>query len=401
MADDIDITQDLVDGSDGALGDTVPANHDAIPSQAQPSQDTQPVHTHDSDVVDVNNRTLRDTLSSAFSEGDAPNTDTPTTDTQEKPAVVELTQDSEGRYRTTDGMFASNEQIEAFKASKVDDQTNTGTDYANVVSQFTPQEQEQFKALPAEIQQFVGRTMEAVSAQAGRYNEYQQLEQHLIGPRRAAWAQNGIQPAQAINQLFALSDYASRDPKSFVLWFAKENNVDLDAALDELDQQGNTPADPTVQALQRQVQELSGTVNQYQTAQQQEMQNANLTAVQNFAQEKDEAGKLKRPYLAEVMDTFPTQVQVIRAANPTKPNHEVLQEAYANACWSSPRVREAMQKEMQEQRRVHEQERVNKARIAGSSVSGGPAGKQPANPGTNSNLTLREELEAQFSALEA
>lgn len=393
---DIDITQDLTDGSDGGLGDVQPSHGvDAQPSNNQVN-DAEPVHTQDNDAVPVNQRSIRDTLSNAFKgEGE----EKPEGEGEQKPKVVvpELTQDGEGRWRTSDGLFASTEQIEAYQTSKQPENPQQQVDqYANFTSQLNAEEQKAFKALPAEIQQVVGRTMEAVYGQAGRYSEYDQLEQHLIGPRRDAWAAQGMNPAVAINQLFALSDFAGRDPQSFVLWFAENNGVDLDAALDARDAQ--LTADPQVQALQRQVSQMGNTIQGYTTAQQQQMQEANAAAVQHFTQETDGAGKPKRPYLAEVMDTFAHHVQVQRAAKPAAQPQEVLQAAYEAACWANPQVRLAMQKEMAEQQRQNEQQRVTQKRIAGSSIAGGPTGQQASIQPQDSNLSLRDELKAQFAS---
>jgi hypothetical protein len=238
--DEIDITADLVDGSDGALGDVAStaaaigaARQGEVDDAAPASKQAGVVHTNEVTAqIKQPETSLRDQLSSAFK---GPEEQKPA---EQAPAatVPALTKDSEGRYRQADGTFASNEQVTAFEAAKAAPAQNTTQEQApTFISRMTPLEREQYNALPAETQEFVGRTMEAVDSQATRFGEYGIIEQSLIGPRRDAWASNGMTPAVALNQLFALSDFATQNPKDFVLWFADQQKIDLDAALDERD----------------------------------------------------------------------------------------------------------------------------------------------------------------------
>lgn len=241
--------------------------------------------------------------------------------------------------------------------------------------------------------------MEDLNTRAARYSEYDLIEQNILGPRRQAFQAEGTTPAVALNQLFALSDFAGRDPGNFVLWFSQQRGLDLDALLDARDAQ-TANVDPVVQQLQGQVQQLTGTVQQFQQQGMQAAQQANYNAVETFAQERDEAGALKRPHLTDVMDGWAAQITAIRAANPNMPNHEVLQKAYDNACWSDPNVRAKMQQATAAQTQAAEAARVAAAKAAGSSVTGGPAGDASTLP-NNSSRSLREELESQFAAARA
>lgn len=393
MDEDIDITADLTDGSDGALGDALPSHGTPPNAAGEGTQSAAPDGTVPANAQPEKKEqefSLRDSLSSAFKEGD----EAPQQPTQEAPAKPELTQDGEGRYRRKDGTFANADEIAAFTAAPEGVQQGE-PQFASVLAGMTPQEQEQFKALPAEIQQHVGRTMEAVHAQRARYSEYDQLEQHLFGPRRQAWAQQGMNSVTALNQLFSLSDFAGRDPTQFVLWFADQHKIDLDAALDARDQQ-NANVDPAVRELRGQVQQLQQQLSHQTGTQQRATETEAQTAVRTFSEEKDGAGKPKRPYLPEVMDSWAQHVHAVRNANPAMPNTDVLQKAYEAACWSNPAVRAKMQKEEQEARRAEQQQRAQRARLAGSSVNGSPLGSTPAQQQPSGNLSLRDELAAQF-----
>jgi hypothetical protein len=393
---DIDITSDLGEADDASLGDSPVLNtgNDNIQQGSDGAVQKRP-----DGVVSANEATrkpaeelgLRDQLSNAFKgEEPAGATDKPV----EAPA---LTKDGEGKYRQADGTFASAEHIAAFEAAqKAPEAKTTNADEApTYVRSMTPVEQQQFQALPAELRQYVGRTMEALEGQSARFTEYGLLENQLIGPRREAWAQNGLTPAVALNQLFSLSDFATRAPKDFVLWFAEQHKIDLDAALDERDQLNS--ADPQVRALQGQVQQLQQLVNQSQNGHVQQQHDVQVQEVNTFVQEKDGAGALKRPYLTDVMSTWPAQIQAIRLANPSMPNGEVLQKAYDAACWADPNVRAKMQDAVRQQAIRDAQARTQAAKSAGSSVNGSPSGQSPSVAANNNNLGIRETLQAAFN----
>lgn len=389
---DLDLTADLDGGAnDGYLADgasNVPAG--SVPSHGD---DSKPVNTRDA-VIENKPSNLREQLSSAF-KGETPATEAVAA--TEKPAIIK---GEDGKYRTADGKFASTEQVAAFEAAAQTPQAtpeNTQEQPA-YLSSMTAVEQEQFKALPAELREYVGRTMEALNTQGSRFSEYDMIEQQLIGPRREAWAANGMAPAVALNQLLGLSDFATRDPGGFVLHFAQQSGLDLDALLDAQEQQ-NAAIDPNVRALQAQVQQLQSHLQTQSSTQVATQQQENLRLVENFAQEKDGAGGLKRPYLTEVTNEWGAHVQALRAANPTMAPADVLQKAYDNACWANPVVRGKLQEATMQQQRKAEAERAAKARNAASSVSGAPAGTGPSS--TNSGNSLRDELAAQFAAARA
>lgn len=376
---DLDLTSDLADGMDntgvpqGSEGTTNTPDGAIITEQVQ--TDHKPRET-----------TLRDQLSNAFKPVD-----------ETKPAPTEtsriaLTADAEGRYRRSDGTFASVDEIKTFT-----DTAQTAVPVESIVAQLPAAVAEEFKSLPAKSQEFLASTMEDLNNRATRYSEYDQLET-LIGPRRQAWAQNGMNPVVAVNQLFQLSDFAGTNPGEFVLWFADNNQIDLDALLDARDA-AQQEVTPEVLELRGQVQHLSQTVAQITQGQQAQPQNDNLQVVQSFASEKDEAGNLKRPYLADVSGDLAVHVTAVRNAFPNMAPSDVLAKAYENACWANPQVRLKLQTDMDAQRRDAARQKANAAKAATSSISGGPngSGGNSAMPPA-SNLSLRDTLKAAFDA---
>lgn len=395
----VDITQDLTDGSDGALADAV--NPNAVAGAAAALNDGA-VHVN-ADIVQTadpkpgsDNASLRDQLSNAF-KGEPDPADPAAVTPDAKPAdVPQLSKDAEGRWRQPDGTFASTEQVAAFEAAQAATAQPALEIPEETLRGMTPTELQQFQSLPAELRTFVGRTMEDLNNRATRYSEYDLIEQSIIGPRRALLAQAGSNPAAALNELFALSDFAGQDPGRFVLWFAQTRGIDLDALLDAQEQAG--VADPHVQQLQGTVQQLQAQLQSMTAQQQSGTDQQRVALVENFVQEKDAQGNPRRPYLADVTNEWAQQIAVLKQANPTAPDAEILQKAYETACWANPGVRAKMQQEVLLQQQQSEAARVAAAKAAGSSVNGAPSGSTPATNSNTGNLSLRDELALQFAA---
>lgn len=256
---------------------------------------------------------------------------------------------------------------------------------------------EVFNALPAETQAELARTMEHVSQQQSRFAAYEQLEQ-VIGPRQQAWAQNGVQPAQALNQLFAVSDFATSDPVAFIQWFASQRGMDLETlALEALQ---TSPQQAQVRFDNLHMQQQLQTIEQHN--QMQAHQNT-VSEIYQFAEEKGSDGTPLRPYFSELGASLNPYVAQVRDQNPNAPRTQILQEAYERACWATPAIRAKMieaQKAADEAQRVREQqERAAKARAAGSTLpaTGVPAGGAPQ--GTQGqSMTLRESIRAAMTA---
>lgn len=402
---DIDITADLVDGSDGALGDVVPPNGAMPDAQMQVPDGAQ--HVNQQPVKpgepakpegDKKELTLNEQLTNAF-KGDQQQPAKPEGD---KPApVVALTKDGAGKYHTPDGAFASAEQIAAFEAQAA---AAAPANQQQQQPQFnltgmTPVEQQQFQSLPAEIQQFVGRTMEGLDTRAARYNEYDAIEQQILGPRRQQFASEGINAFVATNQLFAMSDFAARDPGNFVLWFAQQRGIDLDALLEaQFEAQQNT--NPQIQQLQGQVAQLNGFFQNQQQQQYQQNLEQRTQEVQAFCTANGADGKALRPYMNDVMDAWIAQLGVVRQAEPTLPNDQAMQKAYDYVCWANPTIRGQMQQAEAERVRAEQAAQVQNAKNASASVTGGPNGNDSAIP-NNKDTSVRGLLEAAFAEAEA
>lgn len=365
----VDLTSDLVDTNvpnNGAppapagtrIAGTEPA---AVPPAGEPPK------------PDVNQRSIRETLTAAFAD---------------KAGAPAAQEGAQVRDPVT-GQFAP--AAAAAPAGGVPPVAAPAAQAFQPPASMSPVEAQHFASLPAEMQQYVARTMERVETDAVRYREYDALEQ-LIGPRRNPWAMQGMQPAQAVNQLFALSDFAGQNPPEFIQWFAGQHGIDLEAL-----SQGVPEIDPHIQALQNQVGQLTTQLQGMTQGQQQHAHNQVVHEITAFGAEVGSDGKLLRPYFDELgRDVLPF-IQAIKAENPNMPNRDVLNAAYDRACWGSPTVRTKMQSAADAERLAGQRETAMRAQAAGSSVVGAPlsGASTPNNAGDGS---IRGILAAQLAA---
>jgi hypothetical protein len=395
--EDIDITADLNNATGHDLAHETQGTHvNGVERGAEPVE--TPAQAPSGDKAPDAPLSLRDTLSKAFKEAEDPTppdgapAPTPPVD---MPDLVKVGD----RWHNRDGTFASKEAIDSFNAAQQPVDPNSPPapaplpDWANGM---TDHERTQLTALPQETRQFVERTMANVMAREQGMAEYGLIEQ-IIGPRRQAWATNGMPAPTAIQQLFALSDFAGRDPAQFVLWFSDQHRLDLDKILDERDvSNSQQQVDPRYQGLQQEIAQLRNSIDGMTTATAQQQFNGHLQLVQQFTDEKDASGNLLHPYLPEVASAMPAHVSNIRAQQPHLSEREILDAAYKFAAYSDVSVRNRMQADQQKALKDNAAKEAARARAAGGSINGGPKGdaSQQAN---NASRTLREELEYQFN----
>lgn len=366
-----DFVSDL---NDGGADENVSVHANDVQTIDQPQKGQTPAAKVDKqNTAPTQADSLRDQISSALKGEEA----TP-------PAAQQ-----DGQPRQPDGKFATKQDGTGTPAADV---TNTSTAIPNGLS---AAEAQVFSQLPAELQASLARTMEGLNERATRFAGYEQLEQ-MIAPRRQAWALNGVTEVQAINQLFALSDFAAQKPAEFIQYFAQQRGVDLEDIL-----YGTEPVDPTIQQLQQQVQDLTGQLTGMTTQQQQAAHNAVVQEITAFATEAGADGKPLRPYFEELGSEILPFIEAVRAQNPNRPRNEILQEAYDRACWGNPSVRgklQAANAAAEEARRIEVQKAAAaRARNAGVSVSSGvPVGT--STDATSGNRSLREEIAANLAA---
>jgi len=239
--------------------------------------------------------------------------------------------------------------------------------------------QAQFAQLPPQAQHFVMDTARSMQADYTRKTTAIAQERQFysglteaIRPRAEAWALNGMNPIQAINQVLALSDYAGRDPVGFAQHLCKLRGIDLQA---ELAKQAPNPeeyVDPQVAALRQPLSQVQARLNQFeqQMAQREQMQqrqayqqtfHATSAAIDNFASQTGQDGKPLYPFFDTVIDDITAQINAgVRS----------IPEAYNKAVWANPTTRAKMLARSRSSENAKALQRAQEARRSASSISG-------------------------------
>jgi hypothetical protein len=301
----------------------------------------------------------------------------------------------DGKVRNPDGTFAAKPAVDPAAPAVYPAAPVTDPAAAAPVAVPAGIKPEVFQSLPAETQAQLARTMDDIAQSQQRFARLDQVEQ-LISPRRDAWALNGMTDAQALNQLLALSDFATKDAAGFIQYFAQNNGVKLEDLVFQAE-----PVDPTTKALQDRITQLESAKEQETLQQRQAAHTQTVESVTAFATEAGQDGKPLRPYFADLGDEIMPLITAVKSKNPSWTHTQVLQEAYDRACWGTPSIRAKMQAAAdaagEAQRLRDAAAKVEAARSASASVrSGAPTGT-PAAP-NDAGRSLRDTIRASIAA---
>jgi hypothetical protein len=378
---DIDLTSDIANGDldNGSQGTVAAA---PPPAGTVPAQGTDAVHQNQTPPPakekPAKGVSLKEQLSAAFrGETGQPTDQTGASTAQDR-----------GDGRTPTGQFAP-KAGEPGGAPAGTEQPGQQPAAVQAPQGIDPQV---FNSLPPETQQHVAETMARVEQQAAQYQRYDQLET-VIGPRRQAWAINGVSEAQAVNQLLALSDFAGQSPPDFIAWFAGQHGVDL-AALAQQGQASDQYIDPVVQELREQVNQLTGQLTHITTGQQQAQHNSLVEITAQFAAETGTDGNALRPHFAELGSGILPYINQVKAEMPHASPREVLSEAYDRACWATPSVRAKVLASQEASRLADQRATAARAQAAGSSVVGQAPAPGSTAPKVQGEGTVRDHLRA-------
>lgn len=238
-----------------------------------------------------------------------------------------------------------------------------------------------FRKLPRDAQQFVLNSVndartKAEEAQTGA-GPYKALDE-LLAPRRQQFARDGLDDVGAVRQLFALSDWAARDPGDFIQWFMASRGIGPEQLFPVGQTQAQDFADPALQqlwqhnnALQQKLDSVLGYIQNQQSSVEAQSRQQLETEIQRFGSAADDKGRLLHPYFAQVKRGMAAMLGSGIADN--------LQNAYDMACRADPEVSRkidvARETERQREDAKRQRDKAAAARQAGSSISGTPAGR--------------------------
>lgn len=233
--------------------------------------------------------------------------------------------------------------------------------------------------IPPSAQATILRRQEEVDAyltqrsmqMAEKDKRYSALDEALASERER-WALSGINEAQAVKQLITAHNFLERDPIAGIQWLANSYGIDLT----NLAQQATTQprVDPQQQALMTEVQQLKAQIANRERQELEAHNQSIVSEVASFAQEMDGSGNLKHPDFETVRADMQPLVQFLTQQHPDARPRAILEEAYNRAVRANPVTWEKMQKAQAAARISQTQKTVERAKRAGSSVSGAPVG---------------------------
>jgi hypothetical protein len=244
----------------------------------------------------------------------------------------------------------------------------------------------QWAALPPDIKAEIQRREADVHKGIAQYKEAATFGHSMdkaIQPYAQTLQQLGVTPDQAIGELMA-ADHKLRygsptDKQAYFLQLAQNYGIDLGAVQQYADNQPYV--DPTTQALQQQVQQLQGWIqNQTQTAQQAEQQ-ALHSEIATFA--NDPSNK----YFDSVKPHMSALLQAGQATD--------LKDAYDQAVFANPQTRALV---LAEQQAATVNANKQKAQAA-KTVASGNIRSRPSLPPVAAPLTMDQDIRETFRRL--
>jgi hypothetical protein len=224
-----------------------------------------------------------------------------------------------------------------------------------------------------------------------KYKKRQDAFDEIMAPFKSQFERAGMDDVGAVRQLLAAHDYLRKDPANAINWLASQYGVDIGAI-------GNDPAledefaDPQVKALQQQVAQLTGFIQNQQTQQQSYEQASTQSFIDQFAAETDASGNPAHPHFETVRSVMGS---LISSGNATD-----LKSAYEAAVYANPELRQAELERVaarQSQAKV-KTEAVQKAKKAQRSKVRGSA--TPAAQALPANASIRDTINASIRQLE-
>lgn len=232
----------------------------------------------------------------------------------------------------------------------------------------------QWNKLPAAVREEISADYKRIGEQEAKYGGLSTV----IEPRRQFLTAQYGSVENAVNQLFALSDIAAKEPYKFMAWFAQQRGLDLRHLTPQAESaQTAQHPDATVHALQNQVTTLTNQLTALATQQRQNADAPYLSQVEAFA-----ADTTNNPYFNDVREDMSLLMANGRA--------KTLKDAYDMACNMRPDIRAQLAIQENERLEADRRNKAAQARAAASSVTGTPI----ANAATDIPIgnSLREDI---------
>ena len=322
----------------------------------------------------------------------------PETSAGEEAPAQENAATNEARPRAKSGKFV---KTDAEEQTKAEDGAENAADAEETPTQDAKQEAKSLKisqapaswtaqakakwdALDPEIKAEAHRieiaTQKAIGKLSAEKKQYEGLEA-VLSPRRAELAATYGDEQTGLKTLFALSDFATKDPYGFIQYYAQQRGLDLAKLIPQQPTSVHRQQpDQTTAPLLQKIQELENTVLSLKGHHDATINSSVDQTYQSFIDNPENI------YFDQVRGDMANLLEAGAARD--------YQDAYEKACWARPDIREIMlakQREIDNSARQKEIEKKAKEarRISATNVaSNGVRGASPS-----SHKSLEESLE--------
>ena len=190
-------------------------------------------------------------------------------------------------------------------------------------------DKERFKAMPREAQDYVLERDKSMTADYTRKTQdvaqirqaYEPLH-HVLNPMRQALQQAGISEAEYVARLIQADRNLQQNPYGAIQQLARNAGINLEA-LEQPQAATAQQPDPQMNALQQQVQQLQGYVQNNEERQAQERQVGLQGQIETFATQSDADGNLAHPHFDALRVTMGQLIEANAASD--------LNDAYSKA----------------------------------------------------------------------
>ena len=290
------------------------------------------------------------------------------------------------------------ETEEAVEEEQVEEKEAPVLEALTAPKHWPKEEQEIFNTWDANVQHQVMDRYKAMEGdytkktqEIAKFRKRNEALDEIYGPFRDDFQRAGMDEVAATRQLLAAHKYLREDPQQALKWLAQSYGVDLKAVNDDTAIEDEY-ADPQMKAMQQQIAQLQGTINNQQQ-QAQNMQKQEVQAmIDNFQTAKDADGNLKHPHF----DVVQNQMSGLISSGVAKD----IESAYEMAVYANPETRakvldEKVKKETKQEvkaeavQKAKKQQRVN---VKGSGT--------PSNSAVPSGMSLGETIKFSMKQLQ-
>lgn len=350
-------------------------------------QENAVIEREDEQQLDTSSDDLRSALTSAFAEvqgrerDDAGRFSANETDPATKPAAAESSD-------VAPELQTETKPAESPAVDALAQQSQSTT--VKPPDSWSPAAKAKFAALDPDVQTEIARRESEVHKGFTKQDEHRNAGkafEQAINPYLPMIKAEGSDPVRAtaalLQSAYTLRAGTPDQKEQLLIGLMSQYQIDPNRVFQRLQgTQQSQQVDPQVTQLQQQLAQLQQRFSQGdQQAEQAQTAQINTT-IESFASDP------KNMYFSNVKPEMAALLREGRAKD--------MQEAYDMACWARPDIRPLMQQQIDLQKQATAQARTQKARKAGSTLTGSPTGSVAGSGNTNAGASLSDDLRSVY-----